>query len=79
MALGEYVSPQSDDLLLALDEALSQLASEDPTAAKVVELRYFAGLGHEQVAAALDVSVYHARQKWTYARAWLRSVLGTHS
>jgi hypothetical protein len=41
----------------------------------VVELRHFAGLGHEQVAAALGVSVYEARQKWTYARAWLRDAL----
>ena len=78
LALDEYVSPQSDDRMLALDDALKQLAEEDPTAAKVVELRDFAGLGHEQVAEALDVSVYQARQKWTYARAWLRKALGTH-
>jgi RNA polymerase sigma factor (TIGR02999 family) len=78
VALGEYASPQSDDRLVALDAALAQLAEEDPTAAKVAELRYFAGLGHEQVAETLGVSVYKARQKWTYARAWLRKVLGTH-
>jgi RNA polymerase sigma factor (TIGR02999 family) len=78
LSLEEYVSPQSDDRLVALDDALSQLAEEDPTAAKVVELRYFSGLGHEQVAEALDVSVYQARLKWTYARAWLRNALGTH-
>ena len=50
--------------------------SEDPVAAKVIELRQFAGLGHEEVAAALGITVYLARQKWTYARAWLGDALG---
>ena len=61
--------------LVALDEALNRLAEEDPLAAKVVEIRQFAGLGHEQIAAALGITVYLARQKWTYARAWLRNAL----
>jgi hypothetical protein len=39
-------------------------------------MRYFAGLGHADVAGALGVTVYLARQKWTYARAWLRKALG---
>jgi RNA polymerase sigma factor (TIGR02999 family) len=65
-----------DDRLLALDEALSRLADEDPTAAKVVELRQFGGMGHEEIAAALGTSVYEARQKWTFARAWLRDAIG---
>ena len=59
----------------ALDEALTELAAEDELAAKVVELRYFAGLGHEQIAEFTGVSVYEARKKWTYARAWLREKL----
>ncbi len=63
--------------VLALDEALKRLAEEDPLAAQVIELRRFAGLGHEEVAAALGISVYLARQKWTYARAWLRDALGS--
>ena len=67
--------PRSDDLV-ALDEALSRLAAEDAVAARVVELRYFAGLGHDDVAALLGITVYLARQKWTYARAWLRNALG---
>ena len=67
------VEPDAD--LLALDDALTRLAAEDQVAAKVVELRYFAGLGHEAVAAALGTTVYLARQKWTYARAWLRDAL----
>jgi RNA polymerase sigma factor (TIGR02999 family) len=67
--------PPADDFL-ALDEALSRLAAEDPVAARVVELRHFAGLGHNDVAAVLRITVYLARQKWTYARAWLRNALG---
>jgi RNA polymerase sigma factor (TIGR02999 family) len=67
------LGPNKD--LLALDEALTQLAVEDAVAAKVVELRHFAGLGHEDVATTLGITVYQARQKWTYARAWLRNAL----
>jgi RNA polymerase sigma factor (TIGR02999 family) len=66
---------QETDQLVALDEALTQLAHEDPLAAQVVELRHFAGLGHEGVAEALKISIYQARQKWTYARAWLQTAL----
>lgn len=69
-------APSVDDNLLALDEALQKLAGEDALAARVVELRHFAGLGHEQIAAVLGITVYQARQKWTYARAWLRDALG---
>ena len=56
--------------------ALSRLAAEDALAARVVELRHFAGLGHEDIAGVLGITVYLARQKWTYARAWLRHALG---
>jgi RNA polymerase sigma factor (TIGR02999 family) len=73
--LADRAGPEPDDALLALDEALTGLAREDPVAAKVVELRHFAGLGHEAIAAALGITVYQARQKWTYARAWLRDAL----
>jgi RNA polymerase sigma factor (TIGR02999 family) len=70
-----HVTSGANDSLLALDEALTTLAAEDEQAAKVVELRYFAGLNHEQVAEVLGITVYRARQKWTYARAWLRDAL----
>jgi len=75
--LGEIPAPDRDpDFdILALDDALKRLAEEDPLSARVIELRRFAGLGHEEVAAALGISVYLARQKWTYARAWLRDAL----
>jgi hypothetical protein len=64
-----------DERLPALDEVLARLAEEDPVAGRVVALRHFGGLGHEQVAAALKISVYQARQKWTYAHAWLSNFL----
>ena len=74
--LPDGAAPDRDEDLLALDQALTRLAAEDPVAARVVELRQFAGLGHEEVASALGLTVYRARQKWAYARAWLRDSLG---
>jgi RNA polymerase sigma factor (TIGR02999 family) len=74
--LADAAAPPPADDVLALDEALSQLAAEDPVAARVVELRHFAGLGHDDIAAVLGITVYLVRQKWTYARAWLRNALG---
>jgi RNA polymerase sigma factor (TIGR02999 family) len=74
--LMDAAAPPPADDLLALDEALTRLAAEDPVAARVVELRHFAGLGHEEIAGVLGITVYLARQKWTYARAWLRHALG---
>src|SRR5262245_7579584 len=74
--LADAPSTQPEDDVLALDDALRRLAVEDPVAARVVELRHFAGLGHEDIAGVLGITVYLARQKWTYARAWLRNALG---
>ncbi len=76
LPMTEQVAAKPDDDLVALDDALALLAAEDSLAARVTELRYFAGLGHEDVAATLHITVYQARQKWTYARAWLRNALG---
>jgi RNA polymerase sigma factor (TIGR02999 family) len=73
--LTEHPAPAEDEQLLALDDALTRLAAEDPLAAKVVELRYFAGLGHEQIAAALQIPMNTARAKWDYAKAWLTEAL----
>ena len=74
--LPDVADTTTDESLFALDEALEKLAVEDQAAARVVELRHFGGLGHEQIAAVLGITVYQARQKWTYARAWLREALG---
>jgi RNA polymerase sigma factor (TIGR02999 family) len=65
----------ADDTLLALDEALTRLADEEPEVAQVVKLRYFAGLTIEQTALALDISVRTANRHWSYARAWLHQQL----
>ena len=59
------------DDLLALDEALQRLTAEEPTAAEVVKLRYFAGLTAEEAAAALGISLRTANRHWAYAKAWL--------
>jgi len=56
---------------LALDEALERLTAEEPVAAEVVKLRYFAGLTTDQAAAALGISLRTANRHWAYAKAWL--------
>jgi RNA polymerase sigma factor (TIGR02999 family) len=77
--LVDVAMPTADTSIIALDEALTRLAAEDPLAARIIELHYFAGLGHDDVAESLGISVYLARQKWTYARAWLRLALRDES
>jgi RNA polymerase sigma factor (TIGR02999 family) len=65
------LSPQKDEDVLALDEALERLAKLDARQAKVVELRFFGGMNVEEVAAALGVSKRTVEGDWTFARAWL--------
>lgn len=65
------LSPQKDEDVLALDEALEKLATLDPRQAKVVELRFFGGMSVEEVAEALNVSKRTVEGDWTFARAWL--------
>jgi RNA polymerase sigma factor (TIGR02999 family) len=60
----------SDDLV-ALDEALSRLEQHDPDAARLVTLRYFAGLAHQEAAETLGISRGAADRLWALARAWL--------
>jgi RNA polymerase sigma factor (TIGR02999 family) len=57
--------------LLALDVALTRLAAEDPQAARLVELRHFAGLSVPEAAQVLGISSRTADRVWAYARAWL--------
>lgn len=66
------VSDIPSEQLLALSEAISELEVEDPLKAKVVQLRFFVGMNHEEVGIALGVSAVTARRHWRYARAWLR-------
>ena len=63
--------PDRAEDLLALDEALDRLALEDPEAARLVQIRYFAGLSVEEAAASLGISRATAYRHWTFARAWL--------
>jgi RNA polymerase sigma factor (TIGR02999 family) len=69
------LTPAPRDDLLAVDEALGRLDGQDPLKAKLVKLRYFAGLSLPEAAAALDLSERTARRHWAYARAWLRRAL----
>jgi RNA polymerase sigma factor (TIGR02999 family) len=61
--------------LLALDEALEVLARKDLGAARLVKLRYFAGLTMAQAAEALGISLRTAERNWTYARTWLHRAI----
>lgn len=70
----EWTPPPTIDLI-ALDDALNRLSHEDALAARVVELRYFAGLSIDQATEALGVTRYLVTQKWAYARSWLRLTL----
>jgi RNA polymerase sigma factor (TIGR02999 family) len=63
------------DEILALDEALTRLAKEDPQKAEVVQLRFFAGLSHEEAAQVLGISAVTVKRHWRYARAWLHKEL----
>jgi RNA polymerase sigma factor (TIGR02999 family) len=62
--------------VLALQEALERLEKVDPAAAKLVKLRFFAGLTMSEAAEALAMSVRSAHDLWAYARSWLRREIG---
>jgi RNA polymerase sigma factor (TIGR02999 family) len=65
----------SDERLLALDDALESLAQEDPQAADLVKLHFFAGLTVTDAAKSLGIARTSAYEQWSYARAWLRCKL----
>jgi len=67
----ELPFPGDDDQLLAVNDALEQLATAHPLEAEVVKLRYFVGLTHEETAEALGISLRTAKYYWAHARAWL--------
>jgi len=72
--LGEsdLTTTASDEQLLAIDEALDRLAEQDPQAAELVKLRFFAGFSVSEAAEIIGVSRTNAFEQWAYARAWLR-------
>jgi RNA polymerase sigma factor (TIGR02999 family) len=61
--------------VLELDEVLARLEGVDPQAAKLVKLRFFAGLTMPQAADALGISLRTAERDWTFARTWLHRAL----
>ncbi len=71
LADDQFATPPTRVDLLALDEALAQLAAADPQAAELVKLRYFAGFTVAQAAEVLGVSPRTADSLWAFARAWL--------
>ncbi len=75
LSQAEPITQADPDALLDLDDALTLLAGEDPEAAAVAKLRFFAGLSVEEAARALSTSRANAYRQWAYARAWLHARL----
>lgn len=67
----EIALDTNDEQLIELDNALTQLAEEDPDAARLVSLRFFAGLTLKDAAVSQGVPLRTAERQWAYARAWL--------
>jgi RNA polymerase sigma factor (TIGR02999 family) len=68
-----------DGRLLELHDALDRLSAIEPAAARIVELRLFAGLSVEEAAAVMGLARATAYREWTFARAWLATELADHS
>jgi RNA polymerase sigma factor (TIGR02999 family) len=64
-------SPDSDESLLALDQAMNRLAAVDERKARVVELRFFAGMTNGEIAEVAGVSVDTVKRDWSFAKLWL--------
>jgi RNA polymerase sigma-70 factor, ECF subfamily len=73
--LPDPTSERQSEGFLILDDAIARLSDVDPEAARVVRLRYFAGLGVDETAAALGVSAPTVKRSWAFARAWLRQAI----
>lgn len=73
---GEVIGNDNPEYVMAVDEALTKFGEADPQKAKLVELRFFAGLTIPEAAAALGVSEATAQRQWAYARAWLGREIG---
>jgi RNA polymerase sigma factor (TIGR02999 family) len=65
------MSPERDASLVALDDALEAFSRVAPRQARVVELRYFCGLGEDQIVELLNISPRTVRRDWEFARSWL--------
>jgi RNA polymerase sigma factor (TIGR02999 family) len=69
------LAEEPSEELVALDEALSRLEAEDPPKARLVKLRFFAGLTMPEIADVMGISLATAERYWTYARTWLYAEL----
>ena len=67
----QLVASESDDQILALDEALKKLEEIEERSSKIVELRYFSGLSIEETAEMLNISPATVKRDWQFAKAWL--------
>jgi RNA polymerase sigma-70 factor, ECF subfamily len=65
--------------LVALDAAARRLQAEDPLSARIVEMRFFAGMEMEDIASVLEISERTVRRHWVYAKAWLARELAQHA
>ena len=71
-----WVEHGPSEELLAVDEALNILANDDPVAANLVKLRYFAGMTMNEAATTMGMPLRSTEALWTYVRAWLRRQIG---
>jgi RNA polymerase sigma factor (TIGR02999 family) len=69
------VSPEESKGIIDLHEALERLATLDSRKGRVVELKYFGGLNHDEIAEVLNVSTVTVRRDWVFAKAWLHNEL----
>ena len=67
----EVAALADGETLLLINDALVKLEKEDPDAAQVVKLRFFAGLTNEEVGQTMGINARTAKRYWTFARAWL--------
>ena len=74
--VANLAAAEDSEEVLAVDEALTDLAKTDAQAAELVKLRYFVGLSIPEAAEALNISPRSADRLWAYARAWLRRAIG---
>jgi RNA polymerase sigma factor (TIGR02999 family) len=71
----DLASEDDAEEILAVDEAFHRLEQEDPSAAQVVRLRFYAGLSVEETAKVMNISPRSVAREWAYARAWLQGAL----
>src|SRR5437868_9004986 len=69
------VSPEQSKEIIDLHEALERLGTLDSRKARVVELKYFGGLNHDEIAEVLKISTVTVRRDWVFAKAWLYTEL----